>query len=190
MENAIKSNNLVSVKKLIKNGTKVNGVTKDGVSFIEYALAFEKSKIAEYLRECGAKINQSNLDELLSQHISRMERSNYMMDNTSKPAHVIQKFKTDLKFLKFMIKFGASTNHLMNYHKYAAMFPESSKGIKKIHKTILTAASQQKAKKAVLNKMKQQAKKKKIQVLLLNKSSVKGVKNLPHELQKKITALL
>jgi len=62
--------------------------------------------------------------------------------------------------------------------------------IKKVHKAIVTATAQQKMKQKALQKMKSAAKKKKARVLLLNKSSVKGFKNLPLNVQKQIMTMV
>ena len=191
MENALYSNNLNAIKKLVRNGASVNGNTNNGISYIHYALFYKLDNIAQFLRNAGAKLNQSNLNDVLSQHIDAMEEDFFMYNDTeNKPNFIVQKFKRDIAHLKFLIKFGASTKQWMNYDKYARTFPNSAKSIKKVHNAIVTATAQQKKKKDALQKMKAATKKQKARVLLLNKSSVKGFKNLPLNVQKRIMTMV
>ena len=55
---------------------------------------------------------------------------------------------------------------------------------------IIKNSNMRKAKLKVLAKLKNEAKKKKAKTLIMNKSSIKGYKNLPVELQKKIISMV
>jgi hypothetical protein len=191
MIRAIKRDSLNSVKNItnqekfkIKAKINVNGMK---LSYLQYALNTQKQNISKYLIQKGASINQDDLDEIFSSHLRSMEEIFLGIDDNNRTENINRFLKQKKNYLKFLISIGATTNHWMNYEKYANMFPNSAIYIKKVARAIKSAhykkVTNDKKKNYIFDKYKVYAKTTKgIKELFKNKT----FRKLPENVQIKI----